>query len=110
MTQWVGFLPIFYSNPLVSVSDAYRPFAAIIEARAQAVREDWVKVYEARIIRDVLARCYKTEGVNHFQHCRHLAEAYLERLQTHRVGGLRRGPSEHVSIPSFYIDRFLTYV
>ncbi|KAJ9071953.1 hypothetical protein DSO57_1032169 [Entomophthora muscae] len=68
---------------------------AIIEARAQAVREDWVKVYEARIIRDVLARCYKTEGVNHYQHCRHLAEAYLERLQTHRVGGLRRGPSEH---------------
>ncbi|KAI9299227.1 hypothetical protein K502DRAFT_298490 [Neoconidiobolus thromboides FSU 785] len=68
---------------------------AIIEARAQRVREDWVKVYEARIIRQSLVQCYKTESVNHYQHCRHLAEAYLQRLQKNRVGGERRGPSEH---------------
>ncbi|KXN69759.1 hypothetical protein CONCODRAFT_28115, partial [Conidiobolus coronatus NRRL 28638] len=57
----------------------------IMEARTQRIREDWVKVYEARIIRNALFKCYRTEGVNHYQHCRHLAEAYLDRYQKDRV-------------------------
>jgi hypothetical protein len=40
-------------------------FVAIYAAREQKIRDDWVRAMEARIIREQLSKCYKTEGVNH---------------------------------------------
>ncbi|KAG1277916.1 hypothetical protein G6F61_007050 [Rhizopus arrhizus] len=34
--------------------------------------------------------CYRTEGVNHYQSCRHLADMYLATLKTHKVEGFRK--------------------
>lgn len=38
---------------------------AIYAARNQKIRDDWVKAMEARIIKEKLDECYRTEGVNH---------------------------------------------
>lgn len=40
-------------------------FIAVYAARNQKIRDDWVKAMEARIIKEKLDECYKTEGVNH---------------------------------------------
>ena len=64
-----------------------------MEARDQRIREAWVKAMETRIIRQKLTKCYLTEGVNHLEHCRHLALAYLGRLRRYRIGGPGRPPS-----------------
>ncbi|KAI8973335.1 hypothetical protein BDF20DRAFT_824358 [Mycotypha africana] len=42
-----------------------RDSKAVFAARNQKVRDDWVKVMEARLIKEKLDECYKTEGVNH---------------------------------------------
>ncbi|KAI9334177.1 hypothetical protein BD770DRAFT_332843 [Pilaira anomala] len=38
---------------------------AIYAARNQKIRDDWVKAMEARLIKEKLDECYRTEGVNH---------------------------------------------
>ncbi|ORZ21133.1 hypothetical protein BCR42DRAFT_187823 [Absidia repens] len=38
---------------------------AVYAARHQKIRDDWVKAMEARLIKEKLDECYKTEGVNH---------------------------------------------
>lgn len=81
---------------------------AIYAARNQKIRDDWVKAMEARIIKEKLDECYRTEGVNHckFFHfiyqkqnfnrfhidksCRDLADMYLGTIKTHRVEGFRK--------------------
>jgi len=45
-------------------------FLAVYAAREQKIRDDWVKAMEARIIREQLSKCYKTEGVNHCKRTR----------------------------------------
>ena len=40
-------------------------YIAIYAARAQKIRDDWVKAMEARLIKEKLDECYRTEGVNH---------------------------------------------
>ena len=42
---------------------------------------------EFRLLRDQLIKCYKTEGVNHYQNCKHLAEKYLSLLKESKVKG-----------------------
>ena len=59
----------------------------ILDAREQKIREDWIKVMELRLIREQLNKCYKTEGVNHYQNCRELAEKYLSLLKESKVKG-----------------------
>ncbi|CAO3691522.1 unnamed protein product [Rhizopus stolonifer] len=63
---------------------------AIYAARNQKIRDDWVKAMEARLIKEKLDECYRTEGVNHYQSCRHLADMYLATLKTHKVEGFRK--------------------
>ncbi|KAK9763233.1 hypothetical protein K7432_010297 [Basidiobolus ranarum] len=63
---------------------------AVLAARNQRVREDWVKLMEERIVKKKLRECYKTQGVNHYENCRHLALSYLKSLRTNKV----RGPRE----------------
>lgn len=40
--------------------------------------EKWIQIETAKIIRDRLRWCYRIEGVNHHQKCRHLVDQYLE--------------------------------
>lgn len=84
---------------------------AIYAARNQKIRDDWVKAMEARIIKEKLDECYRTEGVNHCKFfflkcvlskqsmthyattdksCRDLADMYLATIKTHRVEGFRK--------------------
>ncbi|KAI8327610.1 hypothetical protein BD560DRAFT_417804 [Blakeslea trispora] len=63
---------------------------AIYAARNQKIRDDWVKAMEARIIKEKLDECYRTEGVNHYQSCRHLADLYFDALKNNKVTGFRK--------------------
>ena len=74
----------------------YKLNIAVWEARDQRIREAWVKAMETRILRRALTKCYITEGVNHLEHCRHLALEYLSRLRKYRIGGPGRPPSKWV--------------
>lgn len=40
---------------------------------------------EAKIVRENLSKCYKIEGVNHTQKCKHLADRYTEMLRENKV-------------------------
>ncbi|KAN0136745.1 hypothetical protein V8E53_005515, partial [Lactarius tabidus] len=40
---------------------------------------------EARIVRDQLQSCYRTEGVNHYKTCRELLEKYTTFLRENRM-------------------------
>jgi hypothetical protein len=60
-------------------------FSARLAARDAHVRESWVRAMEARIVRDQLQSCYRTEGVNHYETCRELSEKYITLLRENRV-------------------------
>ncbi|RKP24155.1 hypothetical protein SYNPS1DRAFT_23754 [Syncephalis pseudoplumigaleata] len=69
-----------------------KDYAAVSKARAQHIREQWVKVMEARIVREELAKCHRTEGVNHYEQCRHLVELYDRlRVESQLRGYLKAG-------------------
>ena len=40
---------------------------------------------EARLVREELAKCWRTEGVNHYEVCHHLTAKYLDMLRSNRV-------------------------
>lgn len=40
---------------------------------------------EARIVRDNLQKCYRVEGVNNIESCKHLADRYTQMLKENRV-------------------------
>lgn len=42
---------------------------------------------EARLVREELEKCHKSEGVNHYENCRWLAEKYAVMLKTAKVCG-----------------------
>jgi NADH dehydrogenase (ubiquinone) 1 beta subcomplex subunit 10 len=56
-----------------------------VKAREEHIRETWVRAMEARIVRDELKRCQRTEGVNTLETCQHLADRYLTMLKENRV-------------------------
>lgn len=62
--------------------------AAKIEQRDHHVRESWVKAMEARLVRDELENCQRSEGVNHYENCRWLTEKYLTMLKDNKVCSL----------------------
>ncbi|KAK8945728.1 NADH dehydrogenase [ubiquinone] 1 beta subcomplex subunit 10-B [Platanthera guangdongensis] len=76
--------------------DPNNPYAdpvAMLEHREYLVREKWIQIETAKIIRERLKWCYRIEGVNHLQKCRHLVEQYLE--ATRGVGwGKSNRPAE----------------
>ncbi|KAG0151962.1 hypothetical protein CROQUDRAFT_650537 [Cronartium quercuum f. sp. fusiforme G11] len=59
------------------------------EAREAKIREDWIRVMEMRITREKLAECYRTEGVNSYEQCAHLAQTVLDQIPEGRVKGFR---------------------
>ncbi|CAI0404740.1 unnamed protein product [Linum tenue] len=59
-------------------SNPYKDPVAMLEMREHIVREKWIAIEKAKILRERLRWCYRVEGVNHHQKCRHLVEQYLE--------------------------------
>ncbi|KAF9312013.1 hypothetical protein BG003_006741 [Podila horticola] len=64
--------------------------AAILRSRALAVRESWISAMEGRIVQEELKKCYRSEGVNHYEKCKHLVELYMHSLKEKRVEGWRK--------------------
>ncbi|KAI9783894.1 MAG: hypothetical protein M1816_001146 [Peltula sp. TS41687] len=60
---------------------------ALKAAQDAIIREQWVKVMMARLVRDELGKCYYREGVNHLEKCGRLRERYFELLKEGRVRG-----------------------
>jgi len=65
----------------------YEDHRALQAARDAIIREQWVKVMMARLVRDEMAKCYWREGVNHLEKCGALREKYMELLKDARVKG-----------------------
>lgn len=40
---------------------------------------------EARLVRDALDECHRTEGVNHYENCKQLSQRYMQMLKENRV-------------------------
>ncbi|KAF3963924.1 hypothetical protein CMV_011739 [Castanea mollissima] len=63
----------------------------MLEIREHLVREKWIQIEKAKIIREKLKWCYCVEGINHLQTCRHLVQQYLD--STRGIGwGQGRSP------------------
>ncbi|CAO1633886.1 unnamed protein product [Jaminaea pallidilutea] len=62
---------------------------ARMQANDERIRQQWIKTYEARIVREELQKCQKAEGVNHYAVCRPLVETYMELLKDAKVKGFR---------------------
>ncbi|BBH04106.1 Complex I subunit NDUFS6 [Prunus dulcis] len=59
-------------------ANPYKDPVAMLEMREHIVREKWIDIEKAKIIREKLRWCYRIEGINHLQKCRHLVQQYLE--------------------------------
>ncbi|KAG7561881.1 hypothetical protein FFLO_02698 [Filobasidium floriforme] len=53
------------------------------------IRESWVAAMKARIVRGELIKCQRGEGVNHYKHCRDLAEMYTGMIRENKVKGYK---------------------
>lgn len=73
---------------------------AMLEYREHLVREKWIQIETAKIIRDRLRWCYRIEGVNHHQKCRHLVDQYLESTRGVGWGKDHRPADLHGTVPS----------
>ncbi|KAL2462858.1 NADH dehydrogenase [ubiquinone] 1 beta subcomplex subunit 10-B [Forsythia ovata] len=56
----------------------YKDPVAMLEMREHLVREKWIDIEKAKILREKVKWCYRVEGVNHLQKCRHLVQQYLD--------------------------------
>ncbi|KAA1123789.1 hypothetical protein PGTUg99_019245 [Puccinia graminis f. sp. tritici] len=55
------------------------------EARDKKIRDDWIRVMEMRINQEKLAECYRTEGVNSYEQCAHLAQTVISQIPEGRA-------------------------
>ncbi|KAK7454461.1 hypothetical protein VKT23_011217 [Stygiomarasmius scandens] len=63
---------------------------AKLESRDEHIRESWVRAMEAKLVRDELDKCQRSEGVNHYENCKYLSELYLSKLRDARVQGYKQ--------------------
>ncbi|KAK9470270.1 uncharacterized protein V1510DRAFT_405189 [Dipodascopsis tothii] len=56
-------------------------------AQDSALKEQFVRLYALRTVREALQKCYKSQQVNHYENCKDIAEKYLDMLPTHRING-----------------------
>jgi len=66
-----------------------KEYKATLAAREHLVKESWIGAMEARIVREELIKCQKSEGVNNYSECKHLTELYLSLLRTNKVKGYK---------------------
>ncbi|KAF5730362.1 NADH dehydrogenase [Tripterygium wilfordii] len=73
-------VPEFEESPPddFDLADPYKDPYALWERREHLVREKWIDIEKAKIIREKLKWCYRVEGINHLQKCRHLVQKYLD--------------------------------
>ncbi|KAI8818677.1 uncharacterized protein EV422DRAFT_161715 [Fimicolochytrium jonesii] len=55
--------------------------AAVLRSRDEFFKEQMVRFQEVHVVRDKMRWCYRREGVNHLQNCRHLAQQYLDLMK-----------------------------
>ncbi|CCJ30493.1 unnamed protein product [Pneumocystis jirovecii] len=66
----------------------YENKEALNAAKNYAIRETWIRAMEMRLVREELDKCYKIEGVNHYENCRELSDRYWKMLrQDYKVKG-----------------------
>jgi len=63
---------------------------AKLQARDDYIRESWVRAMEARLVREELEKCTRTEGVNGYENCKWLSDKLLEKLNDARVQGYKK--------------------
>ncbi|KAM7267125.1 hypothetical protein ACFE04_009291 [Oxalis oulophora] len=76
-------------------SAPYKDPVAMLEMREHLVREKWINIEKAKILREKLRWCYRIEGVNHLQKCKHLVNQYLEATRGIGWGKDQRPPCFH---------------
>ncbi|KAK6261334.1 hypothetical protein QUC31_007150 [Theobroma cacao] len=76
-------------------ANPYKDPVAMLEMREHIVREKWIDIEKAKILRDKVRWCYRIEGVNHLQKCRHLVRQYLDATRGIGWGKEGRHPSLH---------------
>nr|GEW49468.1 carbon catabolite repressor protein 4 homolog 5 isoform X2 [Tanacetum cinerariifolium] len=86
-----------YLRHNLKLNSAYRgvQVIAMIEMREHLVREKWIDIETSKIIRDKLRWCYRIEGVNHLQKCRHLVQQYMDSTRGIGWGKDGRHPDQH---------------
>ncbi|KAF9064178.1 hypothetical protein BDP27DRAFT_1230904, partial [Rhodocollybia butyracea] len=62
---------------------------AKLQARDEHIRESWVRAMEARLVREELEKCTRTEGVNSLENCKWLSDKLLDKLADSRVKGYK---------------------
>ncbi|KAJ8550895.1 hypothetical protein K7X08_000265 [Anisodus acutangulus] len=76
-------------------NNPYKDPVAFFEMREHLVREKWIDIEKAKILREKLRWCYRIEGVNHLQKCRHLVQQYLDATRGVGWGKDLRPPFMH---------------
>ncbi|OWM89971.1 hypothetical protein CDL15_Pgr012608 [Punica granatum] len=87
-------------------ANPYKDPVAMLEMREHLVREKWIDIEKAKILREKLKWCYRIEGVNHLQKCRHLVRQYLDSTRGIGWGKDGRHPSLHGIIPFPMLGHF----
>ncbi|KAJ3149450.1 hypothetical protein HDU89_003814 [Geranomyces variabilis] len=58
--------------------------AAVLKSRDEFFREQMVRIQEVHVVKDKMRWCYRREGVNHLENCRHLSQQYLDLMRESR--------------------------
>ncbi|KAJ3396005.1 hypothetical protein HDU92_004308 [Lobulomyces angularis] len=79
----------FPVSPMPTIDKDLDPydFAARVKSRDEYYFEQMIRMQETLIIRDKMKWCYRREGVNHLQNCRHLVLQYMDLLKEMRKNG-----------------------
>ncbi|KAI9330093.1 NADH dehydrogenase 1 beta subcomplex subunit 10-B [Obelidium mucronatum] len=59
---------------------------SFVKARSDFYKEQLVRTEEVNFLREKMKWCYRREGVNHLQNCRHLTMQYLELVRAAKLG------------------------
>uniref|UniRef100_B8LPH6 NADH dehydrogenase [ubiquinone] 1 beta subcomplex subunit 10-B n=1 Tax=Picea sitchensis TaxID=3332 RepID=B8LPH6_PICSI len=82
--------------------DPQNPYAdpvAFLEYREYLVREKWIGIETAKILKEKVKWCYRKEGVNHLQKCREIVRQYLDSTRGIGWGKDARPPYAHNPLP-----------
>ncbi|KAI9101333.1 hypothetical protein DFS34DRAFT_578253, partial [Phlyctochytrium arcticum] len=63
--------------------------AAVVKSRDAFFMEQTVRHKEIGVLRDKMRWCYRREGVNHLENCRHINQQYLDLMREMRAGGIQ---------------------
>ncbi|OLL22390.1 NADH-ubiquinone oxidoreductase subunit, mitochondrial [Neolecta irregularis DAH-3] len=76
------------NRPVVPLPNSFqRTPAELAKLKDMTIRNGWVKVMKARLVREELRECYYREGVNHYEKCGDLARYYMKLIREDRKVG-----------------------